>query len=429
MRSPRVLALLSATAGRDRVLDFVKTLALLLVVVGHSLSWDLSEGAPSNVLEQHPGLAPLTWVFQVLPLFFAAGAVSNLASWRRRALDPDSFRRHRTVRLTTPLVVYSAVWTLVLLPLSLSGGDIVDVGRFLAQLTWFLGVYALVVLAVPMTARWTARPGLTLVSWLAMVLLVDVIRWRWSPGLGWINFVLVWGWLHQLGYELTRLRHGSRPVLLLGAVSALVLALVLALAGPYSSSMISVGADPELSNLAPPTLVLALHGLAQVLLLAAIWPALGRLLEHTRVWFATAAIAARAVGIYLWHIPIVGLVVLIAWNSDLVLVSLSWQWWTVHLVGALIVLAAAWLVAGVAGRADRAVQRWGARLPRSQGLGRATVLVVPIVVLNASATGFATVRGSGMLGLPSSSIVNLVVLVTCWLLIVGEGRSSARAHD
>lgn len=423
-RGRSAAAVLALTAGRDRVLDFVKAFALLAVVVGHCLAWDVSTGSPGNVLEKHPGLTPLTWLFQVLPLFFAAGAVSNLASWQKRGHDPDGFRRHRLVRLVTPLVLYSLVWTLVLLVPSLWGGDVVDVGRFLSQLTWFLGVYALVVVAVPITARWRTRPWLTLSAWLLIVLLVDLARWQWAPGVGWVNFVLVWAWIHQLGYELPRLRRASRPLLGIGAAVAGLTALALAVAGPYSNSMISVGGDAEMSNLAPPTLVLALLGLGQVLLLAAVWPALARLLDDSRVWVATATLGSRAMGLYLWHIPVVGLVVLPVWLSGMTLPSLSWGWWAVHLVGLAIVLGAAWMIAGVAGRAERGLQRWGLRRATVQIGRKLAVLAVPVVILNASVTGFATVAGPGMLGLPSASVVNLILLVTCWLLSVGEDRQT-----
>ena len=74
----------AASVGRDRVLDAVKALALLVVIVGHSLAWHTpGDGTAINVLERAPWLIPLTWVFQVLPLFFAAGAVSNAASLAR----------------------------------------------------------------------------------------------------------------------------------------------------------------------------------------------------------------------------------------------------------------------------------------------------------------------------------------------------------
>ncbi len=420
----RTESVLAATAGRDRVLDFVKALALLVVVVGHSLAWDVTGDMPGNVVESHPGLTPVTWIVQVLPLFFAAGAVSHLASWRRHRVDADAFWRRRLVRLMTPLVLYTVVWTLVLLPLSPAGGAIEGVGRFLSQLTWFLGMYGVVVLAVPMTARWTARPWVALLGWFVVLIAVDLIRWLWWPPVGWVNFVLVWGWLHQLGYHLPDLRRSRPRVLGLGAAGALGAALALAVGGPYSSSMVSVGGDDRMSNLAPPTVALALFGLAQVLALAALWPALGRLLARPRVWVATAVFGSRAMGVYLWHIPVVGLVVLPIWRSGMTLPSLSWQWWALHLAGIAVVLPVAWLIAGLAGRGDRVLQRRGAGLPATGRAGTVAALAIPVVALNAAVTGYATIAGQGMPGLPSSSVVNMVVLVVCWALLAGRGGDS-----
>ena len=57
----------TATAGRDRVLDAAKAVALLLVVLGHSLAWHvLPDGEPVSVLGEVPGLIVLTWLFRVL---------------------------------------------------------------------------------------------------------------------------------------------------------------------------------------------------------------------------------------------------------------------------------------------------------------------------------------------------------------------------
>lgn len=52
---------------------------------------------------------------------------------------------------------------------------------------------------------------------------------------------------------------------------------------------------------------------------------------------------------------------------------------------------------------------------------KAAVFVVPMVALNASVTCFATVFGPSMLGLPSSSMVNLALLSPCLILTVGDG--------
>ena len=71
---------------RDRVIDVIRIASLLGVVVGHTvmatsmirdrvLIWD-------NLLTSSTVLQSLTWVFQIMPLFFFAGAAACVPSWR-----------------------------------------------------------------------------------------------------------------------------------------------------------------------------------------------------------------------------------------------------------------------------------------------------------------------------------------------------------
>ena len=129
---------------------------------------------------------------------------------------------------------------------------------------------------MPLTSSWTSRPVTTLGIWLGAIVAVDPVRLTVAPGLGWLNVLLVWGWLHQLGYHLPQLRTWGRARLLALAPIPLALALVVAIPGPFSSSLVSISGDPEPSNLSPPTVVVALHGLAQILVLAAVYPWLAR---------------------------------------------------------------------------------------------------------------------------------------------------------
>lgn len=406
---------------RDRVLDAVRAAALVVVVMGHSLQWDTSTGSPTAVLEQRPGLVWVTWVAQVLPLFFAAGAVTNAISWRR---DPDvgAYLRRRLVRLSTPGLVYATLWTVLLLPLTPLSTSVGFAGRFLAELVWFLAVYATATLAVPWTIRWTRRPWFTIGLWFAAVGAVDLLRWNvWAP-LGWLNLVLVWGLVHQVGYHLPALQEARRAWLVAGGVVAVAAAIGLGVLGPYSSSMVSFGGDPEPSNLAPPTLVVALFGLGQVLLLAALWPWLARRLTVDRTYRAVGALGVRSIGIYLWHIPVVALVAGAAWVLDFRAEPLGAVWWLAHVSGLAVILSVAWAVAGPAAVVDHRAREWAAR---RRSWTRAVVpfaVVVPVVLCNISVTGFGTWWGAGMLGLPSSSVLNLAVLALAWFALAARGE-------
>jgi len=282
------------------------------------------------------------------------------------------------------------------------------------------------VTAVPWTARWARRPVLTLALWMATIVAVDALRWNVAPELGWINLLLVWGFVHQVGYHLPALRRRQPALLVAGALAAIGAAVALAVLGPYSSSMVSYAGDPEPSNMSPPTVVVALYGLGLVLALAALWPALTRLLARDRLYLVVAAFGSRAVGIYLWHIPLVALVAGAAWGLGFAAAPLSPVWWGVHVLGFAVVLTGAWFLAGVAGRGERALQRWGAARPRRPLPVLPFAVAVPLAVLSMSPTGFATWWGPGLLGLASSSVLNLAALaVGWWGLAVGTGSTDS----
>jgi hypothetical protein len=365
-------------------------------------------------------LVILTWAFQVLPLFFAAGAVSNGSSLQRRS--PTEYWRHRARGLGTPVLLYVLVWTLVMLPLTLVSSEVAPAGRFVSQLLWFAGVYLIVAAAAPWTVRWQARPILTLSVWLAAIVAVDLTRILGGPGwIGWLNMLLVWGWLHQLGYHLAWLRSQRRWAIGVSAAALIALAAGLAITGPYSTSLVTVGSDDSLSNLAPPSVVLALYGAGQVCALAAAWPTLTRWLAADRVWLPVALVGARGMGIYLWHIPLVGLAAGAALLAGWSVPPLSMQWWLVHLGVVMLVLPGSWLLAGVAARGERALNR----IPSLVGLPAVLVAFgVGFTVLNISVTGVATWTGDGILGLPASAVVNLALLVALWQASAGPRTAS-----
>lgn len=420
--APRAAA--PGAAARDRVLDAVKAFALLVVVTAHSLAWDVSTGSPASILDRRPTLAWLTWVAQVLPLFFAAGAVANASSWRRD-LDVATYLRRRLVRLTTPALIYTGVWTVLLLALAPAVPAAEDAGRFLAQLVWFLGVYAAAVAAVPWTTRWARRPWLTLGLWLGAIVVVDLVRWNVSASLGWLNLLLVWAFLHQVGYHLPALRAARRRWLVLGGLAAVAAALALALLGPYSSSLVSYAGDPEPSNLSPPTFVLALSGLGQVLLLAALWPWLARRLASDRTYRVVGAFGSRSIGVYLWHIPVVALVAGSAWGLGFGARPLGLVWWLVHVLGLAVTLPTAWALAGPTAALESRVRAWAAiRRPWTSAVLPFAVLV-PLALLSISTTGFGTWWGPGMLGAPSSSLLDLAVLTLAWVALAAGGRGGS----
>ena len=104
--------------GRDRFLDVVRLLVMVLVVLQH---WWLpvlavEEGTgtldASSVLTAEGGFA-VTWVSQVMPLIFFVGGAANFLSRRtasEQGVSVSAWYARRLRRLAWPVVPLAVVW-------------------------------------------------------------------------------------------------------------------------------------------------------------------------------------------------------------------------------------------------------------------------------------------------------------------------------
>src|SRR5687767_12353885 len=163
-------ALASATpADRNRVVDFLRAAAILTVVLGHWLmaAVTVRDGAlvPDAVLNLAPWSHPLTWVFQVMPLFFIVGGLANGLSWRSAARRGDSYAvwlRARLQRLAAPVVPLLVVWlgiASIAFAAGVPGSSLRTASQVALVPTWFLAAYILVVALAPLLLRVWERLG------------------------------------------------------------------------------------------------------------------------------------------------------------------------------------------------------------------------------------------------------------------------------
>jgi fucose 4-O-acetylase-like acetyltransferase len=311
-------------ADRDRVLDLLRASALALVVLGHSsmgiVGWTESGPVISTALTVYWWAPWATWILQIMPLFFVAGGAVNARSWRSTHDPYASWLWRRVARLMRPVWVYLAIMAPVsaLVSLLAPEGYAAPLLGLATQLLWFVGVYVMVCALTPLAVRVDAvNPYLGPAALLAGVVLFDWLRLGVGVApLGLLNFVLVWTLAAQLGILFDKgLLAGWRGAGL--ATLAVVVNMVLVTYGPYPRSMVGMRGEP-FSNMAPPSLVLALHTLALAGLAGAARPALARLVAGRRVWTGTTAINLTAMTLYLWHLP-----VLIALYAGLHLVGLD----------------------------------------------------------------------------------------------------------
>ncbi|EKA61377.1 hypothetical protein B277_07855 [Janibacter hoylei PVAS-1] len=296
---------------RNRVVDLYRAVAIGVVVLGHWLMAAVvvrdGELAMANTLDLVPPLQGLTWVLQVMPLFFLVGGYANATSWRSARAKGDTWatwQRARLRRLMTPVLPLLIAW-LAICSVGVAAGVSPDLLRTASQSalvpTWFLAAYVLVVAVAPVTlALWERYGWWSFVGGMAVAAVVDLVSISTGSILvGFLNYLFVWASVHQLGYAWRDgALDGARRRL---ALSALGLAAVSALVwvGPYPVGMVGTGQPVE--NSYPARVTLLFLGMFQIGLALLAERRLQAWLQRPAAWRATIAVNARIMTLYLWH--------------------------------------------------------------------------------------------------------------------------------
>jgi hypothetical protein len=356
---------------RNRAIDFYRAAALIIVVFGHWLASAVyvePDGSLrfTNVLELADWTHWLTWFIQVIPVFFIVGGYANWRSYH------SAKRQHRSIgqwitarfrRLMTPVVPFLAAWSAISIGAGLLGVDhsLIRAGSF-AVVTplWFLAVYLLVILAVPVTVWLWSRTGWWSIA-LGLVFSFGVDWIRYVTGLdwiGWLNFGFVWLTAHQLGYRWATEGHRPARAPLLVTIPVVIGALlVLTLAGPYPISMVGVPGATE-NNTLPPTAALAVLSLLQYAVIRLAEPAARRWMHRIRPWTFVVGFHAVMMTVYVWHLPTLAIIVLIGYGIGLgfSFEPLTTGWWLTRPVWIAVLTVALAGVIAVFGRFESRVR-------------------------------------------------------------------------
>lgn len=299
---------------RNRYVDALRAASILVVVFGHWLMAGPEMEADGSIrighlLAESTSIQALTWIFQVMPVFFFVGGYANVAGWRsarRRGEVYSAWLRARLRRLSMPVLPLLAIWAIAGATASALGVD-VDLLRAGSQAAlvpvWFLATYIAVVALAPLTLALWERHGCGLVVGLTLAAVaIDVATIAYEVELvRWVNYLFVWNAVHALGYAWADGRIGAvrrRVATGLGALAVLA-GLVAAL--PYPLAMVGLDAA-AVTNSNPPKVTLIFLGLFQFGLLTAVEGPARRLLERRLLWKAVIVVSATIMTLYLWHL-------------------------------------------------------------------------------------------------------------------------------
>jgi surface polysaccharide O-acyltransferase-like enzyme len=306
--------------ARNRYVDFLRALSILAVVLGHWLIsapyFDNGSPAYSHLLDLAPWSRWLTWLFQVMPVFFFVGGFSNGISWESALRKQLSYREWfdaRTRRLIGPVLPLLVAWG-VMVAVAHSNGvsaGMINIGSKVALVpVWFLAVYIMVVALVPLShAAWKRWGFSSVLIPVGAAALIDVAFFAGDlRSLGWFNYPFVWLAVHQLGYAWHDRRLAGSGVGLPMFAAGILALVVLTHIGPYPLSLVGVPSD-EVSNTLPPKLPLLALAAAQVGLVLILEVSVRRWLERRVPWAATILVNGMIMTIFLWHSTVMMLLV------------------------------------------------------------------------------------------------------------------------
>lgn len=301
-------------ATRNRYVDLLRVGSIVIVVLGHwlmaVLGWRDGRFVGENLLEIDPGLQILTWIFQVMPIFFIVGGFTNAGSWlsaSRRDSAYADWLRARAARLLRPALMFVAFWTvlpMLAVAVGLPSGLARTGGEEVALPLWFLAIYLLTVAAAPALLSIHERYGgiRVLVVLSAAAATVDVGRWGLGlPFVGGMNYGFVWLGILELGFlwRAGVLTH-RRWIPWAMAAGGLLTMTVLTAWASYPVSMIGL-THAERSNTVPPSFALLALAIWQCGAMLILETVANRWLARARVWLVVVAANSMVMTLYLWN--------------------------------------------------------------------------------------------------------------------------------
>lgn len=301
-------------ARRNHTVDVVRAASVMIVVLFHALIYKASVHADGTISIGQ--WAPpkivflLSWPLMAMPAFFVCGGFANALIVDKMHVRGTGFAHYlanRGRRLTGGLTLFVTFFALLGTVVSWWRFDMAVTlsGQFM-RLLWFISVYLVIVLFAPFLVRLHDRFG----GWVLVVMLVGIVlvdRGVFAFGnhdLGQLNMFLVWPLCHQLGigYQRGWFRRGPvwRTWAALLASAGGIAVLVFYFGYPASA----VGfANAPVANHLPPTLAMALLGIAQAAVMGLVERSgvLDTLSERVEKWLSR--LNALMMTVYLWHVP------------------------------------------------------------------------------------------------------------------------------
>ena len=324
--------------SRERSADMWRALAIFLVVLGHwfviAVVYRDGQLSGYNALDVLTWIDPVTWLFQVMPIFFLVGGYASgasLASHRASGGDGIGWVLRRTDRLLRPTTALFVVLPAVTAVTVAAGVNkkLVGTAVWLASIPlWFLVAYLALVVLTPWLYALHRRAGLAVPAvMVVLVAVADLLRMGLDvPIVGQSSYLFAWLAVYQLGFcwrdGLLPRGRGALAV----AAGGLVALIGLTVPGPYNLAMVGY-------NTNPPTLALMALATTHVGVVLALQPAANQWLRRTRPWSVVVASNAVILTVFLWHMTAAAIAAVVLFPTGVMaqppIHSVAWLLWRV----------------------------------------------------------------------------------------------------
>lgn len=429
--APSVADLAAATKpDRNRAVDFYRAAAMVAVAVGHWAAIAIAVGPDGdlitgNALEFDPSMSWITWLFQVMPLFFVVGGFSSavsLDSHLSKNGRPQDWVAARLRRMAAPATVLAGTWLTIIGVATVAGvGSLAIAGSIAAAIPlWFLANYTIDTAIAPwLYPAFRQNPAKIAAIGLVAFGLLEILRLEGFHAIAQLNWVIGWLLFQVAGFAW---REGFLPKgkAMVATAAAFWAAAVIAVVGPYPMTMVNVPGI-ENSPTHPPSLALMLFGAAYSATALAAAPRISEALtERPKAWAAVVAANAISLSVYLWHFTAAVAAAAIFYALDLLPTAAvgTGTWWLQKLP--LMGLSAVFLAVIVA-----AVGRFEQRAllaPRTPWAGGAASMLATAALISGSVKLWSLGTGFGV-------VSGCTLLLAVWFSVMRSNQSnSTRLH-
>lgn len=317
--------------ARDQFIDLIRAFGTCAIILLHWLLIQATlEGhtlTPDNALDRQWGWT-LTMLLNTVPLmFFAAGAGAGFSHLQQKTSKSQkyiTFLRKRIARLAPAPLALASFWTLLLFvsaPFTNLQQPVWLAARTVVQPLWFVAVLLVLASLTPILI-WGAK------KYYYQTLLVLIVASVLFEG-SLLTIVSIWGIAYYLGIGFS-MRKFSQLTLTLKAAICITLTLVLVIQCTfltYSPFMIGVPSQ-NVSNMAPPNLVMLTFATLQIALTITFAPHLTKLSQHKSLTHIINWLNTQGMRCYVWHLSaafmVVGLTLFVAHQTMPTPWSLPW---------------------------------------------------------------------------------------------------------